>query len=262
MDESSDYLTRISEDEIEDHILFLVSDRIECLIVVVMFPAQVDLALAVGVIVDAIAACLVLTDIERQIFVERITVCGPEAHGIIGIEPVTLMILVDPAGLVSQAIDTLTFFSSGVMNGTISQFPVKIVGQTVAVLIDDPFVIADGDAKVLQPDPEIKTAVPETDSILILKDPWRTQIETFQRQLVPAFVSQACMAGIDAESWKKIFLPDQSHPEHVPDEVDAHGDTVTTVLTRMIIGLIQLEMMIELHALGSPFCNIFLTILK
>ena len=77
-----------------------------------------------------------------------------------------------------------------------------------------------------------------------------------QRELVSA-IAAFFVFWIDAEGRKDVFVFDQSYPQHVPDEVDAHRQLIAPVDPCRSIRVFQREIMIELHAFGSPFLSIF-----
>ena len=62
-------LFRTSQKDVEDHVFFFIMDGIEGFVVVVMFLAEIHFSLGIGIVIDAIAARLILADIERQILV-------------------------------------------------------------------------------------------------------------------------------------------------------------------------------------------------
>ena len=205
-DKAADDLFHFSEYQIIDHILFFISDRIESFIVVIMFPSEIHFPFAVSIIIDPIAAGRILTDIERQMFVKRIAVSCFKAHGVISIQFVSLMILIDTSGLITQAVDILLFFSSCIMDRSFSQFTVKIICQSVTILTEDPLCISDSHTEVHQFNFKVHSGMRETDCFIILIHFRRAQLKTFQRQLVSSFDSNVSSVRVDAESRKHFRI--------------------------------------------------------
>ena len=257
MYESFYYLIDISQDDVEDHVLFFISHGTEMFVVVVMFPPKIHLAVAVGVIEDAVASVSGLADVERQVFIQRVAVFRSESHGVIGIELVPVMVLVNSAGLVPQSVDILVFLSPDAMNRTFSQFPVEVVRQSAAVLIQDALLTAHCDAEIEELYFEIVVCVPEAHRFFILSHLRRAQSEAVQRQLVSSSAPDPVLIRIDAEGRENVLVLYESHTEHILYEIDTHKYIPAPVQAGTVICVLQYELMSELHTLALPLLAYF-----